>query len=251
MGVGTQLWRRLIEGRPAGVASLFADDPRLDDPQFGPDVRRDTLEQYVASAHNWLQLRNAETEPIAAVATREREVEEAVLSLRGPERRIISLPVAVVGDRLIGACSRIRIYYSLWPLIEQHSVRSPLLTPRDDVELPDFVARYHEALARADVDTLLGCFEPDASFREPAGQVHAGQEALRSLFSPLGGLTSGTRLEPCTVTDDGSRCAVEYNCVSWLGEEIPPQPGVAVYDRGPEGRIAAARIYDDVGPPEA
>ena len=30
---------------------------------------------------------------------------------------------------------------------------------------------------------------------------------------------------------------------------MPPQPGVAVYVRGPSGKLAAARIYDDTEPP--
>jgi hypothetical protein len=38
----------------------------------------------------------------------------------------------------------------------------------------------------------------------------------------------GIQLEHCTVTDDGVRCAVEYNCVRWGFMELPPQAGVAV-----------------------
>jgi hypothetical protein len=30
---------------------------------------------------------------------------------------------------------------------------------------------------------------------------------------------------------------------------LPPQAGVAVYDRGASGKLAAARIYDDADPP--
>jgi hypothetical protein len=51
------------------------------------------------------------------------------------------------------------------------------------------------------------------------------------------------------VTDDGVRCALEYNCVRWGGHDLPPQAGLGVYERGPDGLLAAARIYDDVEPP--
>jgi len=35
-----------------------------------------------------------------------------------------------------------------------------------------------------------------------------------------------------------------------LGEaEQPPEAGVAVYERAPSGKLAAARIYDDADPP--
>ena len=30
---------------------------------------------------------------------------------------------------------------------------------------------------------------------------------------------------------------------------LPPQAGLGVYERGPDGLLAAARIYDDVEPP--
>jgi hypothetical protein len=53
----------------------------------------------------------------------------------------------------------------------------------------------------------------------------------------------------CTVTDDQTRCALEYNCVRWGKFDLPPQAGVAVYERGPSGRLAAARVYDDVQAP--
>jgi hypothetical protein len=51
------------------------------------------------------------------------------------------------------------------------------------------------------------------------------------------------------VTDDGTRVALEFNAVAWGGQQMPPQAGVAVYERGRSGRLAAARVYDDVDPP--
>jgi hypothetical protein len=37
------------------------------------------------------------------------------------------------------------------------------------------------------------------------------------------------------------RCGPEYNCLGCGG-----QAGIAVYERGAEGLLAAARVYDDV-----
>ena len=64
-------------------------------------------------------------------------------------------------------------------------------------------------------------------------------------------LTGGIPLEHCTLIDDGVRCAIEYNCVRFGKMQIVPQAGVAVYERGETGLLAAARIYDDVNPPGA
>jgi hypothetical protein len=51
------------------------------------------------------------------------------------------------------------------------------------------------------------------------------------------------------VTDDGARCALEFNCRRWGSHDLPPQAGLAVYERGPDGLLAAARVYDDIDAP--
>jgi hypothetical protein len=56
-------------------------------------------------------------------------------------------------------------------------------------------------------------------------------------------------LQHCAVTDDGVRCALEYNCVRWGRHDLPPQAGIGIYERGPDGLMAAVRVYDDVEPP--
>ena len=105
-------------------------------------------------------------------------------------------------------------------------------------------------MAVGDLDAGLATYEEDAYAREPSGgeYVYRGREKLRELYS-LMFASGGIRLEHCTVTDDGVRCAVEYNCVRWGYMELPPQAGVAVYERGTSGLLAAGRIYDDFEPP--
>ena len=44
-------------------------------------------------------------------------------------------------------------------------------------------------------------------------------------------------------------CALEYNVVGWGRTELPPEAGIAVYVRGPTGKLASAHIYDDADPP--
>jgi hypothetical protein len=53
------------------------------------------------------------------------------------------------------------------------------------------------------------------------------------------------------VTDDGTRCALEYNCIRWGSHDIAPQAGIGVFERRQDGRLSAARIYDDIEPPMA
>ena len=86
--------------------------------------------------------------------------------------------------------------------------------------------------------------------REPSGGPYTYRgEAHHTIYDAMFANEGGIPLQFCTVTDDGTRCAIEYNAVLWGKDEIPPQAGIAVYERGPSGRLAAARIYDDVTPP--
>ena len=44
-------------------------------------------------------------------------------------------------------------------------------------------------------------------------------------------------------------CALEHNVAAWGRTALPPGAGIAVYVRGDNGRLAAARVYNDVDPP--
>ena len=97
----------------------------------------------------------------------------------------------------------------------------------------------------------MNTFAPDGYFREPIGShyTHRGTAELRSFFTRCFSAGGGISLQDCAVTDDGVRCTLEYNCVRWGSYELPPQAGLGVYERGPDGLLAAARVYDDVEAP--
>jgi hypothetical protein len=97
----------------------------------------------------------------------------------------------------------------------------------------------------------VSTFAPDGYVREPISpnDIHRGAAELRSFFGRRFSAGGGIDLERCAVTDDGVRCALEYNCVRWGSHVLTPQAGIAVYERGPDGLLAAARAYDDVEAP--
>ena len=96
----------------------------------------------------------------------------------------------------------------------------------------------------------MDTFAPGGYYREPIGprMAHRGTAELRSFFTGCFSVGGGIGLQPCVVTDDGVRCAVEFNCLRWGSHDLPPQAGIGVYERGPDGLLAAARVYDVVGP---
>ena len=237
---------------PEALVRSFAGEPRLNDPRVGHVEGARALRALASGTADWLRERDAVVENVALTRTRTRTVEEVVLHLLSEGEARVELPVAVVADRNPDRTLKtIRVYHSLWPLTGGHRVREPLL-PRDpNIVVPDVVGEYQRALAAGDLEGVLATYEEDAYAREPSGgeYVYRGKEKLREFYSALFANGGGIPLEHCTITDDGVRCAVEYNGVRWGITEIPPQAGVAVYERGESGRLAGGRIYDDVEPP--
>ena len=240
-----------IESRDAEqLARSFAAEPLVDDPRHGRVNGSDAFARYVEAQRAWLREDTAGVDPVRLTLTPERSVEEVSVRLPGDHPE---LPVAIATDFADdGRLRAIRVYHSLWPLTGGHEVRPPLLDEDPSIVLEGSPADYQRGLAAGDVDQVMAAFEPDATVREPSGgpytftgQAHHDIYVLQ--FANGGGIP----LRFCAVTDDGTACAIEYVCDRWGRDAIPPQAGVAVYERGASGKLAAARIYDDVTPPES
>lgn len=243
----------ILAGEPHALVRSFAGQPRVNDPRGGRVEGAKELRAFVSGTADWLRGRDAVVENVALTLTQTRTVEEVVLHLLGDEGGQVELPVAIVTDRNPDRTLKaIRVYHSMWPLAGEHTVRSPLLPEDPELHAEGAVGDYQRALAEGDLESIVQTFEPDGYAREPSGgaYLHQGTEGLRELYTHMFANDGGIPLEHCTLTDDGTRCAIEYNCVRWGVTDIPAQAGVAVYERGNSGLLAAARIYDDVSPPD-
>ncbi len=58
----------------------------------------------------------------------------------------------------------------------------------------------------------------------------------------------GIEVDRCVLVEDGDTWALEYNARRRGNGDAPAQAGLTVYERGPRGKLAAARIYDDLAP---
>ncbi len=229
----------------------FAGQPELHHPERGRIRGTRAFGRFVADTKAWLEHHDISIEDEEHVVTERAGFSEVVLHLDG-ERNRVDLPVAIVADREPnGRIAEVRMYFSGWPLTGRHANRPPLLQPDPELHASDVVAEYQRALSSGDVDAIVATFEPDGLAREPAGgaHVHRGRDALRRFYGLLFSDGGGIPLEHCRLVDDGRACALEYNVVQWGRTELPPQAGVAIYVRGQSGKLAAARIYDDVAPP--
>lgn len=241
----------LMAGELDALVESFAVVPELHDPVRGRVKGKRAFEAFVSETSSWLRQHNVSVEDVEHVITKRRGFEEVVLHLDGQNGRV-DLPVAIVADlQPDGGIDELRIYFSSWSLAGRHANRPPLLQPDPALRSSDVVDDYQRALAAGDLDAIVATFEVDGYAREPAGgpYVHTGRDGLRSFYERLFSNGGGIPLEHCAVIDDGRSCALEYNVVRWGKAELPPEAGVAVYVRGPGGRLAAARIYDDTDPP--
>ena len=244
----------LVAGDVDELVGLLDPDATVDEPMSG-SASGPSLREMLTDRSVWLRARGASVLPVRSTSTGVRAIDESLVHLEaaadGPSAAV-DVPFAVVGEP--GASARlagIRVYHSTWPLTAGHQVRPPLLPGDPAVELSDFVRDYHRALGAGDLAGIMAAFAPDGCAREPAGgeYVYCGVEALRAFYSMLFGNGGGIHLIHCTATDDGIACALEYTADQWGRTVMPPQAGVAVYERGSGGRLAWARIYDDVRPP--
>jgi ketosteroid isomerase-like protein len=219
------------------------------DPRAGTIRGHKQLRRFVAQNKAWLADRRARIEIVASTSAGGRAVVELLAHLAG-EGRELAWPVAVVAESPDDLSVVFRTYCSQWPVDGRRHFRPPIL-PTGLAQPGDVVGRYQAALDAGDTDAIVNTFAPDGYYREAIGADagHRGAAELRSFFTRLFSAGGGIGLEHCAVTDDGARCALEYNCVRWGSHDLPPQAGICVHERGPDGLLAAARVYDDVEPP--
>jgi len=194
--------------------------------------------------------RGAKTESVASTCSGDRAVVEILAHLAADDGSEVDWPLAVVAESVDDRSVVFRTYCSQWPVDGRRHVREPILEP-GHAHPGDVVGRYQAALEAGDADAIVNTFATDGYFREPIGPdyLHRGTLELRSFFSRCFRAGGGIGLQHCAVTDDGVRCALEYNCVRWGSYDLPPQAGIAVFERGPDGLLVAARAYDDVEAP--
>jgi SnoaL-like domain len=242
----------LMAGDLGALVGSFTGEPEIHYPVRGRVRGVRAFESYVGRTIEWITGRHGTVENVELLVTPRRSVEEVIVHLDGDDGNRIDVPIAIAEDRgEDGRLQEMRVYYSTWSLTARHAIRPPMLQPDPDVLEGDVVGEYQRALAAGDVEGVVAAFEPDAYVREPAGgeYVHRGADELRALFTHFFSNGGGIPLEHCAATDDGRACAVEYNVVAWGRTKLAPQAGIAVYVRGDSGKLAAARIYDDVDPP--
>jgi len=238
----------LNRGDTHALEDVWQGDVVIYDPTAGEIRGHKQLRQFVRRSQFLLAERHARIETVTSTVSGNRAVVELLAHL-AYDGRELAWPVAVVAESLDELSVMFRSYFSRRPIDGRHHVRRAILEP-GAVHPGDVIGRYQAALAAGDIEAVVSTFAPDGYLREPIGPqfTHRGAAELRAFFRTCLS-AGGIGLEHCAVTDDGMRCALEYNCVRWGGHDLPPQAGIIVYERSTDGLLAAARMYDDVEGP--
>ena len=244
-----QYLNALSNADPHALEDVWPGEVVVYDPRAGEVRGHRQLRHFVRQNQSWMAEHHVRTDRVAATYADGRAVLELLAHLNH-DGQDLAWPVAVVAESPDEQSVVFRTYCSQWPVDGRRHIRPPILAPAN-VQPGDIVGRYHSALDVGDVDEIVGTFEPEAYVREPMGttSAHRGSAEVRSFYLESFGAGGGIGLQRCAMTDDGVRCVVEYNCVRWGSHDVPPQAGLGVYERGPDGLLAAVRIYDDVEAP--
>jgi ketosteroid isomerase-like protein len=239
----------LSKGDPHALENVWPGEVVVYDPRAGEIRGHRQLHRFVSQNQSFLAERDARIETLASTCAGQRAVVELLAHMAGDGPHV-AWPVAVVAESPDDRSVVFRTYCSQWPVDGRRHLRPPVLGP--GAACPgDVVGRYQSALEAGDADAIVSTFAPDGYYREPIGpdSAHRGAAELRAFFTRSFSAGGGIGLQYCAVTDDGVRCALEFNCLRWGSHDLPPQAGLAVYERGPDGLLAAARVYDDIEPP--
>jgi limonene-1,2-epoxide hydrolase len=239
----------LTEGDTHALETVWPGEVVVYDPHAGEVRGHRRLRRFVRQSQAWLAERHASTEIIASARAGGRAVVELLAHLARDGAEVL-WPLAVVAESPDDRSVVFRTYCSQRPVTGGRHVRAPILQP--GIAHPGgVVGRYQAALDAGDADAIVNTFAPDGYLREPLGPgyLHRGVPELRVFFSMCFSAGGGIGLQHCAVTDDGVRCALEYNFIRWGSYDLPPQAGIAVFERGGDGLLVAVRLYDDVEAP--
>jgi ketosteroid isomerase-like protein len=244
-----QYLQALRAGDTRILESAWPGEVVIYDPKAGEVRGHKQVRQFIGHNMSWLASLHARAETVVATRSGGRAVVELLARLDHAGREL-SWPVAVVAESPDDRSVVFRTYCSQWPLDERRHLRPPILASGGAAP-GDVVGRYLAAVGTGDVGAVAACFAPGGYFRTPSGRRYRrdGDDQLRSFYARCFSNGGGIELQPCAVTDDGARCAVEYNCVRWGIHAVPAQAGLGVYERGADGLLTAARAYDDVAAP--
>ncbi len=244
---GTEAWqvvpffRGVVELPAETLLRSWVDEPRIDDPRWGPVRDREEFGRWQEATREWLLLGSADVESVRVLNATDRAVEEVLLHLEVAGERH-ALPVAVVSSwNVEHLLTGVRLHH-VWTSGESAEQIWGGPEPAPEEHLRPVIAAHLAALHTGGLEEVMACFDDDATVRDASVDpvTARGREAILAFYANTLAATTERRYVVGSVTQDRSVSAVE---VSVTVDGHRPRPGLFVYDCDPTGGILGHRIY--------
>ncbi len=230
----------LLDGALGPLAARLGSRATLDDPRVGRASGLPAIEVQLKKSAEWLSELGATYERGQFTTGIDRDVTEGTLRVKKADENV-EVPVAVVAERRRSREVELRVYYHANLFAKADHVRAPYAVDNPSVALPSLVIDYLAARKRGDSTGALACFEENGVLRDSAGCAYGrANDTLRAFLEK----SEAREWQACGYADDGRTCALEYTLVRHGAQDVPPAPGLAVFERGDSGLFRAIRVYE-------
>ena len=232
----------LAQGQADKLAIRLGAKATVTDPAFGRADGLAAITALLEKQATWLGAHKAEFRHARFTSGADRDVTEGMVRYdehgSGPTRgKRIEFPVAIVAERRRAREVDVRLYFPAATLGEGHALPAPQPVPGDAAIAPEARAMLL-ALNSADESALRVELERGATFVDPSGAIHQGDDIHARLLAPN---RSGVVFHPAGSADDGRVAAIEGN---WRGEgDSFAGAGLWVFERGDGGLVSRVRLY--------
>ena len=242
----------LAQGQADKLAVRLGAKATVTDPAFGRAEGLGPITALLGKQAAWLGAHKAEFRHARFTSGADRDVTEGVVRYEddggsakagasATRGKRLELPVAIVAERRRAREVDVRLYFPAATLGAGAALAVAVAVPGDAAIAPEARALLL-ALNSADESALRVELEGAATYVDPSGQTHEGDDIHARLLAPN---RSGVVFHPAGSADDGRVAAVEGN---WRGEgDTFAGPGLWVFERGDGGLVSRIRLYGSRG----
>jgi hypothetical protein len=244
----------LVAGDSEALARLVGKQGKIEDHKFGRIEGAESVAEFVSNFRQWLSDWTIEKAVhLRTTHAESRVISEDIIFLESPDGEKIEWPFATVACSADGGeANDLYIYYTIWPIIKQHTKRPVIFSePQIDTKPAPLLQAYHKCLTSGDMEGLNDIMTADAYIRESSGPpyVHWGMTNVIRYFRDSLFKDGAPMMRTERLTSDGRCTFIEFTVIGWDDEPWPEsnhQAGGGIWELNADDLLSAVRVYDDI-----
>lgn len=240
------IWPLFRQRAYSDLFTLFGGFIDIDVPIYGRITNNDIFRLYADHANDWLDAHRVEHRTLGLCENSDRVVYESY-AYHTYDNVILDIPLAIVFERTKDNPALIRtarVYHPTLNIKGQKTLRRALLNPDPSIRFSGSKAQYFTALAKGDKNAFGGVFTDDVQMGI-GHHITTGPDKVADAFETMFTLEGHVVLQYNTVTENNEKTCLEFTCDMKGVHLKTPQAGLAVYGKGPDGKISYVRIYEE------